>query len=98
MEHTYLIVAMFSNCHFNFGKWLFNFQSQLKRAIFGSSNIICHLLNSGPFIRGLLKKIGLIDSKSSSLKITSTTGQDNKVFEHVLDVELKSVKVLNGNL
>ena len=62
------------------------------------SNILCHLLNIGPFIRGLLKKIGLIDSKSSSLKITSTTGQDNKVFEHVLDVELKSVKVLNGNL
>ena len=62
------------------------------------SNILCHLLNIGPFIRGLLKKIGLIDSKSSSIKITSTTGQDNKVFEHVLDVELKSVKVLNGNL
>ena len=38
------------------------------------------------------------ESKPSSIKITRTTGQDNKVFEHVLDVELKSIKVLNGNL
>ena len=61
------------------------------------SNILCHLLNIGPFIRGLLKKIGFIDSKSYSIKITSTTGQDNKAFVPVLDVELKSVKVLNEN-
>ena len=52
----------------------------------------------GPIISGLLKKIGFIDSKSSSIDITSTTGDDNKVFVPVLDVELKSVKVLNGNL
>ena len=46
----------------------------------------------------MLKKIGFIDGESSSIDITSTTGNDNKVFVPVLDVELKSVKVLNVNL